>query len=434
MKALIEQGVDGFGPVLLKIKLKFHKDIVEQSAKFMQKFKVVLGISLIAVQVLLASVSSAMGTSSSDLEGKWGLEFQDRKSVLDLDPEEHPNLPVDLGDTLKDHQVFFVAGMWNEICFLVTSYWGAAMEAASELGMDSSRYFPKSWHFNANVEEVKRRVFELYHNGTKTPSGQPKKIFLVGHSKGGLEVVVLVLKHPELIYDGIVTRVVSLQGALHGTPLASKGTLSFPLSSMKRLATTVLGEGIAVVDPEITERTLMAAYDSFLDYTQKRYPTSWQEKVSEFHQKVFYVPTYETERKNRTLSTVSCHLLLGDHLMEKRSDGLLRVEDQIFSKIGIALKPVRADHNSLVLTHGFYPPEGNRWDARTTLEGYFDSIRPLARGAGFELPKIHDTVNEENLIKILLNTLGGHTKERQSAFFRALFMEVLDRQHLENFL
>jgi hypothetical protein len=45
-------------------------------------------------------------------------------------------------------------------------------------------------------------------------------IVALGHSKGGLELLLVVLRHPDLLKLGIVDRIVTIDAPLHGTPFA----------------------------------------------------------------------------------------------------------------------------------------------------------------------------------------------------------------------
>jgi len=47
-----------------------------------------------------------------------------------------------------------------------------------------------------------------------------KKSILIAHSKGAAEALLMVLQHPELITDGLISEVVLVDGAFNGTPLA----------------------------------------------------------------------------------------------------------------------------------------------------------------------------------------------------------------------
>src|SRR5439155_12749343 len=92
----------------------------------------------------------------------------------------------------------------------------------TEYKADASAIYPSSLAGMTDDAELVRATALENFEKTKKP------VVLVGHSKGGASVVLAVLRHPELMLEGKVDRVVAIQGAFGGSPVADGLTDTIP--------------------------------------------------------------------------------------------------------------------------------------------------------------------------------------------------------------
>src|SRR5262249_49037703 len=106
----------------------------------------------------------------------------------------------------------FVGGFLNEG---IPGYFTDALEVVrQEVGAESGVLDPSSSSSLSNdAELIRKTVLESYAN-----DGRP--VVLVGHSKGGAGVLLAAMRWPELVLSGTVDRVISIQGAIGGSPVA----------------------------------------------------------------------------------------------------------------------------------------------------------------------------------------------------------------------
>ena len=366
-----------------------------------------LGIkSIVIINLLLfgftAPVNAAEPTS---LNSKWELEQS----------EQFSSMSSELRESLKDKLVIFVAGFWNEASTPFLRYFGAALEAVQEgLQMKAIRFYPKSYAFKTNVDDLYKLVvdsYEKYH----------LPIILIGHSKGGLECLHVTLEHPELVLDGKVERVVLLQATIHGTPLFADNPTNWANWFTKNILARFV-EGYKSLEPEEAKKGVEEAFNHFKNYLKElfeqkseTYHVNWEI----VHNSIYHAPTF-TEYTGRTLLTQYCHLWLGD-LQDhgKKNDGLLRLEDQQYDRIGIVLDEVESDHSGLALTYDLDDSE-ECLSSFSVARGVFSSVGYLCQKVGIPVP-ISYIVGIGDVVGGLL---GGHSKATQKAYFIALLGHI----------
>lgn len=220
----------------------------------------------------------------------------------------------------KGLHFLFVGGFLNEG---IPGYFVDNMAVVTEeLGATASVIFPKS---TDNLEEdaagIRDEVIAL-SDGTQRP------IVLVGHSKGGAGVVLAALKYPELVRGGRVVDVVSIQGALHGSPIADAMTESLPIPLLHQ---TFRG---------LTALTRKRAEGAFRSAPMATDLTAW------YRDHVFFV------RSSESTGVVAAELQLSHAFLTRfgPNDGLLCEQDQLLAGLGRDLGVLRADHGALTVS------------------------------------------------------------------------------------
>src|SRR5688572_28057863 len=99
--------------------------------------------------LLLSLTAFANPTELVTLDSKWKME----------QVEQFSSMSPQLRESLKGKLVIFVAGFWNEASTPFLRYFGAGFEAVQdELQMEAIRFYPKSYLFKSNVEDLYKLV------------------------------------------------------------------------------------------------------------------------------------------------------------------------------------------------------------------------------------------------------------------------------------
>ncbi len=219
--------------------------------------------------------------------------------------------------------VLFVGGIFNECALGVVEYFGTFRRIvhAPEFFWPSSRQ---------SVPETVRAL----HRKIRAHEGS---LMLVAHSKGAAEALILVLQHPELLRTGRIHRLLLIQGAFGGSPLARASCfgLMTPLRFFFR-------EVLVSMEPENTRTLLQEAYKSFVAQT------SGSEREN-FSKKIFYLRS-AIEADELSSALLPIWRLCGDQLSHLgQHDGILLTEEEKFDAIGQDLGVVQFDHFDLVM-------------------------------------------------------------------------------------
>lgn len=361
---------------------------------------------LIIVNLLFIGFTARAGVPDSpNLTLKWKMEQDVQFSSMSLE----------LRESLKGKLVIFVAGFWNEGTTPFLRYFGAGLEAAQEdLHMTAIRFYPKSYSFKGNAEELSKLVVDSYEQ-------HHKPVILIGHSKGGLECLYVALKHPDLILNGIIERMVLLQAAIHGTQLLENSENWLVWISKKTVSR--LFEGLSVLEPRGAKENIEEAFASFKDYfemTFQKGSEEFQVNWEKVHNCIHHAPTY-AEHTSRTVLTQYCHFWFGDLRAHGKNDGLLRLADQQYEGIGVVLDTVESDHTSLVLTRGIDDSNECIGSFRL-LHSLYGSVNSACQKVGISLP----TASVVQVGDSFGRLLGGHSKANQKAYFTALFGHIYD--------
>jgi len=288
-------------------------------------FAIFLNALCLALPVL------AMQPQTNNLQARWEAEIKSSKRV-------------DERKLLKGKHVLFVGGIMNELASALDFYFADNISTVREdLGGTASYFGPLS---RLSIPENVKNLYQIIE---ETYEKEKKPLILVGHSKGGAEILALLLKHFELALDGIVCQALLIQPAIGGSPLAeaSSGLL---LDIMN-----------AIFSPNLSTLTTFRAnlnFDySFIEYEDKLLNNAailnikkenLHEKISS---KIFYVLSTTTESEISLGTSIILTVLQNDlSNYHGEHDGLLPVASQFDSRIGKVIGTVRSDHIGLTVS------------------------------------------------------------------------------------
>lgn len=281
--------------------------------------------------LLLASPLAGMDLPGLSLQSQWENEIRNIGSFND-------------GNVLLGKHVIFFPGIINEVGALLGLYFTDNMETVEkELGGTASYFGPSSeLSIPENVEIIHNHIL-------KTANEQRKPLILVGHSKGGAEVLQTILRYPELILQGMVFQVLLIQPALQGSPLAERtpGCL-FDLFKL------ILKPNLATLDTFTAKEDLREAFLSFeKSLKSNALFRNSDHKILEnqISSRIFYVQSqvYQDEIS----FGVSIVLMVLQHDLSDYNgnhDGLLPLSSQSDDRIGVNLGVVYADHIGLTIS------------------------------------------------------------------------------------
>lgn len=224
---------------------------------------------------------------------------------------------------LERRHVLFVGGFLSEV---IPGYFVDNAEVAHELGAQTSVVFPSS---AAGLEEdaafLREEALSRFNE-----SGRP--VVLVGHSKGGAAALLTALRYPELVLTGVVDRVVVVQGAVGGSPLAETFARSSALRTWRGLNSLTTHEARRLFDDELANVRTKVTPDG----------------LERLFARVFYVRSWEA-RGHTSFELALTHGYL-QGFGSGQNDGLLLQEDMKLDHAGVDLGVVASDHASLTVS------------------------------------------------------------------------------------
>lgn len=111
----------------------------------------------------------------------------------------------------SDYEYVFVGGLWSN--YAASLYFRSSLMRMNEVGLTFQR---ASLNTSAGVEENAEVLKTLLEEKIKTTQ---KKIIFIGHSKGGVDTLTMMLKYPHL--QEHIGGLITMQSPLGGSPLAS---------------------------------------------------------------------------------------------------------------------------------------------------------------------------------------------------------------------
>jgi pimeloyl-ACP methyl ester carboxylesterase len=160
-------------------------------------------------------------------------------------------------------------------------------------------------------------------------------VVLVGHSKGGAAALLTALRYPELVLTGVIDRVVVVQGAIGGSPLADAIARSAAVRALP-----LPRRGLASLTPS-EARSL---FQEELSRVRARITADGLERL---FARVFYVRSWEGRGRTSFELALTHEYLQG--FGSGQNDGLLLQEDMKLDRAGVDLGVVASDHASLTV-------------------------------------------------------------------------------------
>jgi pimeloyl-ACP methyl ester carboxylesterase len=281
------------------------------------------------------SVTPLVGGENT-LEQRWNREISDPQSLSD--------------QRLRGFQaknMLFFGGILNGLARINSSYFTDSLEALEEMGISSEYFGP--WSFkspNRNVDAFRAQIEERY-------SALGKPLVLVGHSKGGLELLYTSLRYPDLVLSGKVERVVLIQAPVQGTPLADTDHLSW----LARWISIPFREGLKYLGRKIATSVLAKNYKEFHRTLEREYGYLGNavllEKEKQVSDAIFYV---RSKRLSNSFSPgLSIVLTVAWDSLDSlgSNDGLVLTDDQLDLRFGKDLGVLNADHLTVVISGAF---------------------------------------------------------------------------------
>lgn len=243
---------------------------------------------------------------------------------------------------LADKHVIFIAGVMNELTDFINNYFPDNMKAAQRFGATYSYIGPSS------ALSIPDNAALLYQSIKKIAEKVQKPIILVGHSKGGAEILHLLLEHPDLILNGSIDRALLIQPAIGGSAIADNASGLF--YSVVALLFEPNMNTLSTTQAQVTFNKAFELYRAQLKVLAKKINYKESSIHEHISSRIFYV-------RSRTTSEISFGLKLVLGVMQDSADryctehdGLLSVEAQLDKRIGIDLGVVDADHIDLTVS------------------------------------------------------------------------------------
>ena len=222
---------------------------------------------------------------------------------------------------LNRYHVVFIAGFLNERAR--DRYFRDNVKALQEHKIENiSMIFPSSRKsISENVAFVRNELEKFYEQGQKKP------LIIFGHSKGGLEVISLVLQEPELL-NFQIERIIAMQSPINGNVFLDRwitqGAIHFSvLDGMNSLR----GEQVQ----KIVHEKFMHLNDE-----QKALVSS----------RVYFISTARKPSEVAFVFRIPAYMM---YTVKESSDGVVATKNMTFDLFGKFLGHVKSDHTELVI-------------------------------------------------------------------------------------
>lgn len=272
----------------------------------------------------------AMQPQEKNLQARWEEEIKSPKKLSDR-------------NLLKSKHVIFIGGIMNELASALNFYFTDNIATVrEELGGTASYFGPDS------EISIPENVENLYDFIKETYEEEKKPLILVGHSKGGAEILALLLKHYELIFDKITWQACLIQPAIWGSPLADESS-----GLLLDIMTTIFSPNLSTLTTIQSQHNFDNA---FIEYEQTLVKKSslLNSKKEILHDKIssriFYILS-ETTESEISFGTSLMLTVLQSNLSKYpgKHDGLLPITSQFHPRIGKVLGIVKSDHLGLTV-------------------------------------------------------------------------------------
>lgn len=268
------------------------------------------------------------------------------------------DFPAELRLILAQKHVILVDGIMNELARLARNYFSDNIAQLNQLGITSTHC-----RYSSRIS-IPKNADDLYQDILTIFAKRKKPIILMGHSMGGGESLYVVLKHPELLMNGIIEKVVLIEAAIGGSDLVENVSDGILGSTLKKF----LGEGFHSLLPEISQKNFREIYATFQATLKGQFAAldgagganlthlnEAQDKIDELSKRVFYVRS--AHRPNSRKLSIGLDIVMfffnNESMKAFDNDGLMPVDNQILGLLphfGVDLGIIEADHIELVIS------------------------------------------------------------------------------------
>jgi hypothetical protein len=288
------------------------------SARKIAVIKHLLSIFLVALLVILSSTTNFAAPSKTP-----SFNQDDFKALIQ--EVESTTGPLGGLKNLSDYHIVLVGGFLNEIApayFQKTVYWLEKYGAANITVL-----MPSS---GRTVEE---NIIDLNASFKEIHSKNPgQKILAIGHSKGGAELMAMLMAYPELITQNIIRSIITVQAPVSGCFLP---TCTEKLLGWAKMIPFISG-GLSLTDSEI---------DRLILEPLKNIPPATRKILSDH---IFYVLSQQNPENTALAITIPNNLIR--RLSENpENDGLVEMQRMFIENFGRILGTLEADHMELLV-------------------------------------------------------------------------------------
>lgn len=251
-------------------------------------------------------------------------------------------------DILRDRHVVFIGGFINGVARVFSNYYTSFIHTAkNDLEMTASYYGPWSWFsIETNIEWIYHELLRRYEEINRGRVGLKKKLIVMGHSKGGAELFHTLLRHPDLIYKGIVDRVVLVQAAVHGSQLIASDDLKYSIIRYFHRKCPGTNSLRSTVAKELLKRSLILYKRKLRKYCKNGSRRMFRKLHSSISKKIFYVTSYEEQENLSPILKAVLWMYKNGLDGMGENDGILLMREMKCKHIGKDLGPIQAHHTS----------------------------------------------------------------------------------------
>jgi pimeloyl-ACP methyl ester carboxylesterase len=176
---------------------------------------------MLLLMSVMTSLVPALHSGGSPGAGAVTQETLSDRTILTRQERGDSSPDESLVGYLETHTLVFVGGFLNEIARfpMAGNYFRQnvrTLRRADEAARVYKVFPPSSRRTDENVAFLMERLPVAYEKGGRRP------LTIIGHSKGGAEALLTVLRNPDLILSGMVDDVVLVQAAIGGSLLADR--------------------------------------------------------------------------------------------------------------------------------------------------------------------------------------------------------------------